>query len=288
MSPPSYTIGAMNTSHSQINAAVTSGLRSDNSSEQKQCTLALTVSYNGAPFCGFARQPGRLTVQGSIEEALQLLFRRQIDTTCAGRTDSGVHALGQVVSFDIDETDLNGRTIPSLTRSLNALTHDDITIREVEPRKLGFSARFDAQAREYHYHICMDATCPIFMKDFSWFVPGGLDIFAMEQAAQYLIGEHDFKSFCMSASAVGKPTHRNVHEISFHPETVMGEHILTIKVVGNAFLHSMVRTIVGTLVAVGKGQRDPQWVQDVLAACDRQAAGENAPAQGLVFWRVIY
>ena len=126
------------------------------------------------------------------------------------------------------------------------------------------------------------------MKDFSWFVPGGLDITAMEAGARYLLGEHDFKSFCMAASAEGKPTHRNVREISFHPETVMGENLMSIKVVGNAFLHSMVRTIVGTLVMVGKGQRDADWVGEVLEACDRRVAGENAPAQGLVFWRVIY
>ncbi len=265
--------------------------RMDTSTTEKPVrnhTLALTVSYNGAPFSGFARQPGQLTVQGDIEQALALLFRRDVDLTCAGRTDAGVHALGQVASFDVDDADLRGRSLPSLRRSLNALTHDAITVREVEPKPLGFSARFNAQAREYHYYLCVDGTSPIFMKDFSWFVPGGLDVSAMEEASRHLIGEHDFKSFCMAASAKDKPTHRNVREISFHPETVMGENLLCIKVVGNAFLHSMVRTMVGTMVMVGKGQRDPGWVKDVLGARDRQAAGENAPAQGLVFWRVLY
>ena len=110
----------------------------------------------------------------------------------------------------------------------------------------------------------------------------------MREAAAYLVGEHDFKSFCMAASAVGKPTCRNVHEISLSREMIMGEDILTIKVVGNAFLHSMVRTIVGTLVMVGRGQRKPEWVREVLEARNRTAAGENAPAAGLVFWRVQY
>ena len=187
-------------------------------------TLALTLSYNGAPFSGFARQPGQTTVQGDLEDALRMLFRRDVETTCAGRTDAGVHALGQVVSFDVDDRDIAGRSLPSLRRSLNALTHDAITVREVEPKKLGFSARFDAQAREYHYHLCVDSTCPIFMKDFSWFVPGGLDITAMEAGAQYLLGEHDFKSFCMAASAEGKPTHRNVREISFPRDGARREH----------------------------------------------------------------
>ena len=254
----------------------------------RELTFSATVAYDGAPFAGFAKQPGQLTVQGELERALSLLFRRPVDVVCAGRTDAGVHARGQVVSFDIDACELRDRTPYNLRRSLNALTCEGIVVRAVEERPRGFSARFDAQAREYHYHLCVDSTAPIFMKDFSWFVPGGLDITAMEAGAQYLLGEHDFKSFCMAASAEGKPTHRNVREISFHPETVMGENLMSIKVVGNAFLHSMVRTIVGTLVMVGKGQRDADWVGEVLEACDRRVAGENAPAQGLVFWRVIY
>ena len=256
--------------------------------ETPERTLSLTVSYNGAPFSGFARQPGQLTVQGELEQALSLIFRRPMEGVCSGRTDAGVHALGQVVSFDVANDELEGRNLYSLRRSLNALTHEDITVREVEERQPGFSARFDAQWREYHYHVCLDEVPPLFMRDFSWYVHGQLDIDAMREAAAYLVGEHDFKSFCMAASAVGKPTCRNVHEISLSREMIMGEDILTIKVVGNAFLHSMVRTIVGTLVMVGRGQRKPEWVREVLEARNRTAAGENAPAAGLVFWRVQY
>lgn len=256
--------------------------------ETPERTLSLTVSYNGAPFSGFARQPGQLTVQGELEQALSLVFRRPMEVVCSGRTDAGVHALGQVVSFDVANDELEGRNLYSLRRSLNALTHEDITVREVEERQPGFSARFDAQWREYHYHVCLDEVPPLFMRDFSWYVHGQLDIDAMREAATYLVGEHDFKSFCMAASAVGKPTCRNVHEISLSREMIMGEDILTIKVVGNAFLHSMVRTIVGTLVMVGRGQRKPEWVREVLEARNRTAAGENAPAAGLVFWRVQY
>ena len=256
--------------------------------ETPERTLSLTVSYNGAPFSGFARQPGQLTVQGELEQALSLVFRRPMGVVCSGRTDAGVHALGQVVSFDVANDELEGRNLYSLRRSLNALTHEDITVREVEERQPGFSARFDAQWREYHYHVCLDEVPPLFMRDFSWYVHGQLDIDAMREAAAHLVGEHDFKSFCMAASAVGKPTCRNVHEISLSREMIMGEGILTIKVVGNAFLHSMVRTIVGTLVMVGRGQRKPEWVREVLEARNRTAAGENAPAAGLVFWRVQY
>lgn len=251
-------------------------------------TLSLTVSYDGAPFCGFARQPGQCTVQGELEAALRLLFKREVETTCAGRTDAGVHALGQVVSFDVAAAEMEGRSARRMLRSLNALTHDGITVRAVEPRTPGFSARFDALSREYRYHLCIDDAAPIFTGRFAWHVPGGLDIDAMDAGARFLIGEHDFKSFCMAVSAVGKPTCRNVSEISFTPETVMGEHLVTVKVVGNAFLHSMVRTIVGTLVVVGRGQRSPEWVREALEARDRRAAGETAPARGLVFWQVRY
>ena len=256
--------------------------------ETPERTLSLTVSYNGAPFSGFARQPGQLTVQGELEQALSLVFRRPMEVVCSGRTDAGVHALGQVVSFDVANGELEGRNMRSLRRSLNALTHEGITVREVEERQPGFSARFDAQWRESHYHVCLDEVPPLFMRDFSWYVHGQLDIDAMREAAAHLVGEHDFKSFCMAASAVGKPTCRNVHEISLSREMIMGEGILTFKVVGNAFLHSMVRTIVGTLVMVGRGQRKPEWVREVLEARNRTAAGENAPAAGLVFWRVQY
>ena len=251
-------------------------------------TLSLAVAYNGKPFSGFARQPGQLTVQGELEHALELLFRREVETTCAGRTDAGVHAHAQVVSFDISPDELRDRTLESLARSMNALTHEAIVVRSVDERELGFSARFDATEREYRYFICVELAPPIFLRDFSWHIPKPLDVEAMREASRALIGEHDFKSFCMAASAVGKPTCRNVHEISFAREEVMGERAVVITVKGNAFLHSMVRTIVGTLVMVGRGQRKPEWVADVLQACDRCAAGENAPAAGLVFWDVSY
>ena len=162
--------------------------------------ILLTLEYDGTAYAGWQRQENALAVQQVLEEKLSKLTRERVVLHGASRTDAGVHALGQVMSFDVDDVDLAGRSLPSLRRSLNALTHDAITVREVEPKQLGFSARFDAQAREYHYHLCVDSTCPIFMKDFSWFVPGGLDVSAMEAASQYLLGEHDFKSFCLAAS----------------------------------------------------------------------------------------
>lgn len=263
-------------------------------------TLALKVAYKGAPFSGFARQPSQLTVQGNLEEALQMVLHRPAETTCAGRTDAGVHARGQVVSFDVsadelaalDARDAGRRArFSSFIRSLNAITHEDVAVRAAWQAPDGFSARFDARAREYRYFLACGPVPPVFMRDYSWHVPGaaaGLDLAAMHRASRCLIGEHDFKSFCRASSAEGKPTCRNLMEVSFSEEELLGEELLVVKVVGSSFLHSMVRTIVGTLVDVGRRRRAKEWVAEALAARDRTAAGECAPAQGLVFWDVRY
>ncbi len=262
-----------------------------------EITLAMKVAYRGETFSGFARQPDQLTVQGELERALVMLLRRDVETTCAGRTDAGVHARGQVVSFNVTEEELreqdkrdagsNRPRFASFRRSLNAITHDDITVREVWQATDGFSARFDAVAREYRYFLAVDEVPPVFMRDFAWHV-GPLDVQAMNRASRCLIGEQDFKSFCRAASAVDKPTCRNVMEVSFSHENIAGENLVVMRVVGSSFLHSMVRTMVGTLVEVGRGRRPEEWVAEALAACDRTAAGECAPAQGLVFWEVRY
>lgn len=250
--------------------------------------VAAWLSYNGAPFSGFARQNDQLTVQGSIEEALELLFRRPIETTCAGRTDAGVHALCQVVSFDLLDDEWFRRKPETLLKSLNALIDDAISIRTVRLMPEDFSARFSAVSREYRYFICTDAPAPLLMEDFSWHLGKPLDIEKMKEASYYLLGEHDFKSFCMAVSAKGKPTHRYVAQISFKQEQIWNSNFVVMTVIGNAFLHSMVRTMVGTLVLVGLGKRDPEWVREVLHARNRQAAGQNAPAKGLVLWNVNY
>ena len=182
---------------------------------ERGLTFSATVAYDGAPFAGFAKQPGQLTVQGELEQALGLLFRRPVAVVCAGRTDAGVHARGQVVSFDIDGCELRDRTPYNLRRSLNALICEGIVVRAVEERPRGFSARFDAQWREYKYFLATGDTPPVFTDRTAWYVGPSLDIAAMERGAAHLIGEHDFKSFCLAVSAVGKPTCRNVRSITF-------------------------------------------------------------------------
>lgn len=247
--------------------------------------LALIVSYDGAPFAGFARQPGLDTVQGRIESALATALRRPVETVGAGRTDAGVHALGQVVSFGSDGTEPDaGR----LRRSLDALTGEGITIRAVRTAKPAFSARFDATAREYRYRIVAGSVPPLFLGRFAWHVPHDLDVETMSGAAALLLGEHDFKSFCLAESAVGKSTVRRLDTVCIEPAVHLGEDCLELRIVGNAFLHSMVRTIAGTLVEVGAGRRDLGWVATALEAKERSAAGPTAPAHGLTLHAVTY
>lgn len=259
-------------------------------------TIALKVAYDGAPFSGFARQPEDdvHTVQGELEDALTILYHREVPTVCAGRTDAGVHALGQVVSFDVTDGEFSARALPTLARSLNAICDRHIAVPEAREVPFGFSARFDASWREYHYHLCLSPGRPVLVEGLVWHMPGrSLDLDAMRQAARLMVGEHDFKSFCVTSSArmmeqQGRSTSRNVIACDVYREQLVGQDVVTVRVVGNAFLHSMVRTMVGTLVEVGRGAHEPGWVADVIAARDRAAAGQTAPAQGLVFWRVGY
>lgn len=247
--------------------------------------LALVVAYDGAHFAGFARQPGLETVQGRLESAIATVLRREVETTGAGRTDAGVHALGQVVSFDADGSE---PPLPQLRRSLDALSGDGIVVREVRQARAGFSARFDAEAREYRYRILPGDVAPLFLGRFAWHVPNDLDTAAMSRAATQLIGEHDFRSFCVTESARDKRTMRRLDVVEIVHEEHLGESCLCVRVVGNAFLHSMVRVIVGSLVEVGCGRRRAEWLAEALAACDRPAAGPTAPAHGLTLHAVRY
>lgn len=246
---------------------------------------ALRVSYDGTPFAGFARQPGLDTVQGRLETALTTVLRRRVVTVGAGRTDAGVHALGQVVSFDADGHEPEPG---SLLRSLNALVGGGIVVTGVTRAVDGFSARFDAEAREYRYRLVPGPVQPLFLDRFAWWTRDTLDLGAMREAASVLAGEHDFRSFCVTESAEGRSTTRHVELVRIEPEEHLGEHSVSVRVVGNAFLHSMVRVVVGSLVEVGLGRREPEWLGEVLLARDRAAAGPTAPARGLTLWHVTY
>ena len=252
--------------------------------------LVCFVAYNGAKFNGFARQKDtRLrTVQGELDNALSTVIARPALSICAGRTDAGVHALGQVLSWGISKEEALEHNLSQLRVSLNALTGDDISVHELKLAQADFSPRFDVISRTYVYRIVQGPKPPLFLQDFCWWNRGLLDISAMQKGANYLLGEHDFKSFCRAISAKDKNTVREILSIDIFTEKQLGEECICIQITGTAFLHSMVRSIVGTLVQVGRGNKPPEWVEEVLEKRDRRAAGENAPAQGLVFAAVKY
>jgi tRNA pseudouridine38-40 synthase len=245
----------------------------------------LTVAYDGAAFHGFARQDGPETVQAVLERALGTVLRRDVGISCAGRTDAGVHALGQVVSFVESPGDPSSH---ELLRSLNALVGRSISVTGVRRAAPGFDARHSALCREYRYRIVPGPVPPLFLAGRAWWAKGSLDLGAMREGAGHLLGEHDFRSFCVTMSAEGKRTIRDIEVIEIAPAIEMGEHCVVVRIVGRSFLHSMVRIVVGTLVEVGRGKRDPAWVGTALAARDRAAAGQTAPADGLTLWYVTY
>jgi tRNA pseudouridine38-40 synthase len=246
---------------------------------------ALTIAYDGAPFAGFARQPGRPTVQGRLEDALRVALRREVAIVGAGRTDAGVHARAQVVSFISAPGD---EARDDLRKSVNALAGPDIAVSEVRSAVPGFSARYDAVMREYRYLVVPGPVPPVALSGRAWWSKRSLDLDAMREGASNLIGEHDFRSFCVTGSAEGKRTLREIVVLEIGETCELGERCVVIRVAGRSFLHSMVRIMVGSLVEVGRGRRDPAWVADAVAAGKRGAAGQTAPPHGLTLWSISY
>ncbi|MCL2332668.1 MAG: tRNA pseudouridine(38-40) synthase TruA [Actinomycetia bacterium] len=269
--------------------------------EASDPTYALIVSYDGTNYAGYARQtdPPQRTIQDDLERALTTVLRvptGSLLTTVAGRTDAGVHAFGQVVSFTPPAAQGAELFTPTglapFLRSLNALTPHDISVRALRAVPPGFSARFDALSREYRYRISVAPTPPLFARRYVWHLPGfGAGAARREQlrrAVAVLIGEHDFSSFAVAASIAGKNPVRQIFSIDVVDAEFFGEPLVEIRIVGTAFLHSMVRVIVGTLAAIDTGRIAADSMADILAARARGAAGQTAPASGLTFFGATY
>jgi tRNA pseudouridine38-40 synthase len=256
-------------------------------------TLVVQLGYRGGGFAGYAEQPGERTVAGELRHALETLLRRPVQMECAGRTDAGVSALAQYASVPLAAGELDGREARRFECSLCALTPDDISVRDLFLADAEFSARFDATMRHYRYRIAAGNARPVLAWDHVWWLRSHVDVAAMDAAAQCLVGEHDFKSFCKASSAAilaedGRSTSRYLQSVRVTRAEEAGEDLVFVDVAGNAFLHNMVRIIVGSLVEVGRGHRDAAWLERGLAACDRAAVGPTAPAEGLVFQQVDY
>lgn len=241
--------------------------------------IKLIIEYDGTDYSGFQLQPGKRTVQGELEKALRTITKEHVRITGAGRTDTGVHAIGQVISFRTKCTIPTDRMAPAL----NSVLPRDIIARDASEEPNEFDARHSALSRAYRYVILNDAMPSVLNVRYVWCVSDGLDIRAMKRAAKHLIGVHDFTSF----SAMGKKTESRVREL-LEIAVRREDNCIIIDVKANAYLRSMVRIIIGTLVEVGQGRRKARDIKDILELRDRRMAGKTAPPQGLVLVEVTY
>lgn len=242
--------------------------------------IALGLEYDGSEFHGWQLQKhDPVTVQEALEGALSRIANEPIRVVCAGRTDAGVHASLQVVHFDCDAD----RDAKAWSRGTNTLLPDTIAVKWAKPVSEAFHARYSAMQRTYRYILYNSAQRPGMLRPFlSWFYRP-LDVDAMREAAQHLLGEQDFTSL-RAKDCQSKSSSRCISALTL---TQSGPFI-TMEVTANAFLKHMVRNIIGVLVAVGQGDRSPAWVAEVLAAKDRAAAGITAPPQGLSLVNIVY
>lgn len=249
------------------------------------------VSYDGTSYSGFQRQLNAPTVQEALETALAEVTQEPVTLLAAGRTDAGVHAVGQVVAFDT----MWGRSEADLQRAMNAVLPHDVAVRQVRRAEPGFHPRYDALSRLYRYRIYDAAVRSPIGRRYSLHVPYPLDRSAMEQAARSLVGTHDFATFGQPPQ--GEVTVRRVFRAEWSREPcglrglVHGQEagsVLAFDIEANAFLYRMVRSIVGTLLDVGQGRMSLKVFEDAFTSGERSAAGKTAAPHGLILVRVNY
>ena len=246
--------------------------------------MAMGLSYNGQAYNGWQSQPDGHTVQDHLEAALSQFADHRISTLCAGRTDAGVHGLMQVVHFD---TEVERREY-SWLRGINALLPKDIAIQWVREVPDTFHCRASATARRYAYVLLESAVRPSVEAGRVGWVFRSLDLAAMQTAAQHLLGEHDFTSFRASACQALSPI-KTLRRIEIHRRGANAEHAYwRFEFEANAFLHHMIRNIMGSLLQVGQGLRPPEWMAEVLAAQSRDAAAPTFSPDGLYFLGPVY
>lgn len=238
------------------------------------------IAYDGTHFEGYQVQPQKRTVQGEIEKVLTRMHKGQkVHVFASGRTDAHVHALGQVIHFD---TSIQ-MTPERWKIALNTMLPDDIAVVASELVDFDFHARFSAKGKEYHYYISLKKDRDPFTRNYYYHYPYPLNLDAMERAAQYFIGTYDFTSFC-SAKTTVEDRVRTIEKLKL----VRDEEKLFVQIKGNGFLYNMVRIIVGTLLEVGAGKRNPEDILQIINAKDRTKAGKTAPGHGLYLYKVYY
>ncbi len=240
----------------------------------------LVLEYDGSGYHGWQKQKGVLTVQEVIESSLAIILGKEVHVRAAGRTDAGVHALGQVINFYA-----RTRLEPSdIQRGLNSLLPEDIVVKDAEEVDVSFHARYSAKAKLYRYCVLNRRLPSALWRKYAWHVPYNLDHDSMKLALSYLEGEHDFSSFRASRSSV-KSSVRTLFRADCE---VKPDGLLVFSFLGNGFLRHMVRIIVGTTIEVGMGKRSPDEMIRILEGKDRSLAGITAPAHGLYLVRVDY
>lgn len=240
--------------------------------------LKLTIQYDGTKYCGWQKQPNSSGIQGTIEYAIYEITKEKVNITGSGRTDAGVHALGQVANFKTNSS-IPAARIPD---ALNAKLPKDISIIDCQEVSDDFHSRYSATGKIYRYLIYNKPYRSPLYKDISYHVRYELDIEKMRSEAKSLLGTHEFKGFMSSGSSV-KDTVRTIHNISIDNS---GD-LIVLEVEGNGFLYNMVRIIVGTLVDIGRGRIDKS-LEEIIASQDRGEAGHTAPAHGLFLKKVHY
>ena len=249
--------------------------------------IKLTLAYDGSGFCGFELQPGKRTVRGELEKALKKIYKKSVKFYSASRTDSGVHALGQVISFKAPAS----IPLPKLPIALNSVLPEDIRAISASAARKSFNARFDAKSKTYEYLIYNGEVMPPHLRKIAWHVKPKLDLRAMRKAARSLVGKHDFSSFC-AAGGDDKNFVRiipsfDICHLTFVIWGGVKYRMIRFRVTGNGFLYKMVRNMVGTLVEVGLGRIKAEDVKRILQAKDRKLAGRTAPAHGLCLVFVV-
>jgi tRNA pseudouridine38-40 synthase len=240
----------------------------------------MTIEYDGTNYSGWQRQKSDRTIQGEIENALLTMTRQKITVTGSGRTDAGVHAIGQIANFKCD-TKISSETFQ---KGLNSLLPKDIVIRSCEPVNIEFHARFDVKSKAYRYHI-LNHYLPIAIgRQYVWHIRRPLNTHAMVQASQYFVGIHDFKAF----EGSGSPRAHTVRDVTMAKLSVGPGGKINFDIEANGFLRFMVRNLVGTLVDVGTGKLNLKDIPEIIRSRDRGLASATAPPQGLYLISVTY
>ena len=241
--------------------------------------VKLTIAYDGTNYCGWQIQPNGITIEEVVNRELSKLLKEEIRVIGASRTDSGVHALGNVAVFDTEAR------IPAekISFALNRSLPEDIVVQKSEEVSPDFHPRFCDSTKTYEYRIRNATFVQPINRLYTYHVHDALDVDAMQRAAHFIVGEHDFASFC-SVGAQVQSTVRTVYSV----DVIKEEELITIRVTGAGFLYNMVRIIAGTLLQVGLGAKTEEWVKEVLEAKDRSAAGPTAPAHGLTLMKIEY